>query len=128
MTRRETPRGGRPFVAGDIVGAPFPTYDLALGGAVKQRPAVVVCSATFTEWDADLILCPVTTKRHSPLDVAFDWVSSGLPAESYVRPKPSCVPRAYVTRRGGRLPAADWGRLQAALRTGLDLSPQQDPE
>jgi len=71
------------FVRGDIVTIPFPFTDLS---GNKKRPAFV---ATDLSGD-DIIVCQITSKSKSdpfslPLS-AHDFVSGGLPVDSFIRP------------------------------------------
>ena len=71
------------FVKGDVVIIPFPFTDLA---GSKKRPAFVVADLPGD----DIIVCQITSKSKSdsfalPIGAA-DFVSGGLPVDSYIRP------------------------------------------
>ena len=69
--------------------------------------------------DDDIVAAPVTT--HHPRDL-FDvelvyWEAAGLIRRSIVRPhKLSAIDKRLVGRRLGRLPEADWKRVQDSLK------------
>jgi len=71
------------FVKGDVVIIPFPFSDLS---GNKKRPAFVVADLSGD----DIIICQITSKSKYdtfalPLG-AQDFVSGGLPVESFIRP------------------------------------------
>ena len=71
------------FVKGDVVIVPFPFTDLTDS---KKRPAFVVAGLPGD----DIIVCQITSKAKSdpcalPLG-ASDFVSGGLPVDSFIRP------------------------------------------
>ena len=71
------------FVKGDVVIIPFPFTDLSDN---KKRPAFVVADLPGN----DIIVCQITSKAKTdshvlPLE-ARDFISGGLPVDSFIRP------------------------------------------
>ena len=71
------------FVKGDVVIIPFPFTDLS---GNKKRPAFVLADLSGD----DIIVCQITSKAKTdslvlPLE-ARDFVSGGLPVDSFIRP------------------------------------------
>ena len=71
------------FVKGDVIIIPFPFTDLS---GNKKRPAFVVADLPGD----DIIVCQITGKyKFDPFSlsiVASDFVSGGLPTDSFIRP------------------------------------------
>ncbi len=71
------------FVKGDIVVVPFPFTDLS---GNKKRPAFVIADLPGD----DIVVCQITSKAKSDAFAlsleAGDFVSGGLPIESFIRP------------------------------------------
>jgi len=71
------------FISGDVVIVTFPFTDLS---GNKKRPAFVVADLPGD----DIIVCQITSKSKSdPFALALgahDFVSGGLPVESFIRP------------------------------------------
>jgi len=124
MTRRSTV-----YAPGAIVVVDFPTYDPALAGAPKRRPAVVVSSDTFMSFDDDVVVCPVTTGTIRAFDVKIDWRNAGLPRPCVVRPKPTTLPPRALHALVGALTPHDLDNLRAALSLVLGVpQPPDDPD
>jgi mRNA interferase MazF len=71
------------FIKGDVVVIPFPFSDLS---GNKRRPALVLATLPGN----DIILCQITSRNRkdkytTALSLA-DFISGGLPVDSYVRP------------------------------------------
>ncbi len=93
---------------GDILLVPFPFTDQT---AVKQRPAVVVSSATYHRERPDLIILAITSRsragdetREAPV---ADWETAGLLKPSVFKPLLATLERGLVRRRLGRLARSD---------------------
>lgn len=71
------------FVKGDVVVIPFPFSDLS---GNKRRPALVLATLPGN----DIILCQITSRNRKDKYTAAlsltDFISGGLPVDSYVRP------------------------------------------
>jgi mRNA interferase MazF len=73
------------YEPGDIVLVPFPFTDQS---GTKQRPGVVLSSATHNRNHADVILAPITSQvGHLPDEANLqDWRTGGLLKPSVVKP------------------------------------------
>ncbi len=82
---------------------------------LKRRPVMVV----YDSGDADLLVVPVTSHgERSVLDVPLlQWQNAGLRLASVVRvEKFATIEKTAIVRPLGRVGAADWPNIEAALR------------
>ncbi|MBM3860296.1 MAG: type II toxin-antitoxin system PemK/MazF family toxin [Verrucomicrobia bacterium] len=82
---------------------------------LKRRPVMVV----YDSGDADLLVVPVTSHgERTALDVPLmQWQNSGLRLASVVRvEKLATIEKTTIVRALGRVSAADWPNIEAALR------------
>lgn len=102
---------------GDVVLVPFPFTDQT---AVKQRPAVVVSSATYHRSTLDLIVMAITSQlRARPMfgeTFLDDWESANLLKPSCVKPIIATLEQRLVRKTLGRLSDRDKGQLRNSIQ------------
>ena len=86
---------------------------------VKQRPAVVVSSATYNLARPDLVLMAVTSQLRAASVLGEVWIGSwqqaGLLKPSAVKPVFTTIEQRLVIRRLGALQPADQAKLRQAI-------------
>lgn len=106
------------FQFGDIVLVPFPFTDQS---TTKQRPGVVVSSASYHRARRDLILMAVTSQvRGSGAFgelVVEDWQAAKLIRPSAIKPVLATLEQTLVIKKLGRLSVADQQRLRTTVAT-----------
>ena len=101
---------------GDVLLVPFPFTDQS---ASKQRPGVIVSSATYHRARRDLVLMPITSQLRG--SGAFgevmvqDWQAAKLLKPSAIKPVFATLDQALVIRVLGRLSARDAQALKQVL-------------
>ncbi len=104
------------FEFGDVVLVPFPFTDQT---AVKQRPAVVISSATYNRERPDVIILALTSRVRQPLGfgeaVVDRWREAGLLKPSVMKPVVATLEQALVRQRLGQLTASDMAALRGVL-------------
>jgi mRNA interferase MazF len=89
---------------GDIVLVPFPFTDQTVS---KQRPAMVISSATYHRERSDVIILAVTSQirptRQTGEVTIVDWKSAGLLRPSVIKPVIATIDRQLVRKRLGHL-------------------------
>lgn len=108
---------------GEILLIPFPFTDFS---TLKQRPCLVISSATFNRSHADIIVAAITSRI--PATLATDDClltpaeqrACGLPLPSVVKlGKIVTIDQRLVRKRLGMLPPAAFRRVLRGLRTIL---------
>ena len=103
---------------GDIVLVPFPFTDQS---TTKQRPAVVVSSASYHDARRDLILMAVTSQLHRAGTFGeffvHDWQAAKLLKPSTIKPVLATIEQALVLKTLGRLSTRDRQGLREAITT-----------
>jgi mRNA interferase MazF len=103
---------------GDVLLVPFPFTDQS---ASKQRPGVIVSSATYHRARRDLVLMPITSQLRG--SGAFgevmvqDWQAAKLFKPSAIKPVFATLEQALIIRMLGRLSARDAQALKEVLAT-----------
>lgn len=105
---------------GTVVLVPFPFTDQT---ASKQRPAVVISTATYNAARSDIILMAITSQLRAGSEggSAFgevwlaDWHAAGLLKPSAVKPVIATLEATLVIRQLGTLTAGDANTLRAAV-------------
>jgi mRNA interferase MazF len=101
---------------GDIVLVPFPFTDQS---ASKQRPAVVISTASYNAARPDIILMAVTSQLRA--SAAFgevwltDWQDAGLLKPSAVKPVVATLEQLLIIRRLGAISIADAKNLHEEI-------------
>lgn len=112
------PTTGSEWACGDIVLVNFPFTNQQ---GQKRRPALVVSSATYQQQRPDVILMPITSQVRTPLRfgevLLNDWQSAGLIAPSLLKPILFTAEAPLISKRIGRLSAADRTNVTAVLTT-----------
>lgn len=109
--------------AGDVALLPFPYTDLS---SRKQRPALVLTSASYNRRHADVLVAYVTSQRQRsewavPVDNA-DLSEGRFPKTSWVRAdKLATLEQRLVRRVVGRLDTAAMGQVRTRLAKLLDI-------
>lgn len=107
---------GATLAFGAVVLVPFPFTDQT---ASKQRPAVVISTATYNAARPDIILMAITSQLRA--SAAFgevwlaDWQAAGLLKPSAVKPVIATLEAPLVIRQLGTLTIADALALRSAL-------------
>ena len=101
---------------GDVVLVRFPLTDQS---TTKNRPAIVVSSASYHRERSDLILMAVTSQigatRRSGDILVEEWKEAGLLKPSVVKPVIATVQRDRVLRRLGHLGKDDRSSLRKSF-------------
>ena len=104
------------FDFGDVILVRFPFTDQS---SAKQRPAVVINSASYGQQRPDVILMAITSQVHPATMLGeatlTDWKSAGLLKASALKPIVTTVQKRLIRRRLGQLGAEDRKRLEACL-------------
>ena len=101
---------------GTVVLVAFPFTDQI---ATKQRPAVVISSATYQHERPDLIILAITSQLRAT--VAFgeasvkDWQAAGLIKPSALKPIVTTIETRLVRKALGTLSPNDQQRLKAVI-------------
>lgn len=108
------------YKPGDILLVPFPFTDQT---TAKQRPAVVLSSASYNQSHPDLILAPITSKTARTTDEVLlsEWQSAGLLKASAVKPILASFETSLVRRRLGALSQSDLQSVRELFRRILVL-------
>lgn len=105
-----------PYQFGDVVLVPFPFTDQS---TTKQRPGVIVSSATYHVARPDLILMAVTSQVRGTGAfgelIVQDWQAAKLLKPSAIKPVLATLEQTLVIRTLGRLSAADQQCLRAMI-------------
>jgi mRNA interferase MazF len=105
------------LTAGDVVIAAFPGAHMT-----KTRPALVLSTAAYHEYGADVIVGLITTKSADPLRPTDreikNWRAAGLHAPSCFRLYHATLLQRNV-RVIGRLAADDWREVRRCAEIGL---------
>ena len=108
------------FEFGDVLLVPFPFSNQTAG---KQRPAVVVSSATYNRERLDLVILAITSQVRPTLGfgeaLVAQWKQAGLIKASVFKPVVTTIERNLVIKKLGRLTATDQTKLQEVLDTIL---------
>jgi len=103
---------------GDVVLVPFPFTDQS---AIKQRPGVIVSSATYHQARRDLILMAVTSQVRGTGGfgelVVQDWQAAKLLKPSAIKPVLATLEQTLVIKTLGRLSTRDQRRLHETVAT-----------
>lgn len=99
----------------DVVLLPIPFTNLA---STKVRPAVVVGRGS---WPGDLFVVPVTSQLENADLVMDRWREAGLNVPSGIKGQICTVEESLVRKVVGRMGSEDRERLDARLRTWLEL-------
>jgi len=109
------------FAPGDVNLIDFPGVQ-----GVKQRPGIVVSSATYHIARPDVVIGLCTSKigvATSPTDYLLqDWAAAGLKVPTAYRSFFATLPAATVQRVLGHLTDLDWAEIQLRLRLALAVS------
>jgi mRNA interferase MazF len=101
---------------GDIILVPFPFTNQA---SVKQRPAVVISSATYNTSKPDIILMAITSQLRPTASIGElmvkHWQESGLLKPSAIKPVIATIERSLIIKKLGALGVEE----QAALRVEM---------
>jgi mRNA interferase MazF len=99
---------------GDVVLVRFPFTDLS---SSKRRPAVILSPPKFTARHGDVVVLALTSQpqKNAALRIRR-WQSAGLPKPTWIKPIVGTLAAALVTRRLGKLSAADDQAVKASLR------------
>jgi mRNA interferase MazF len=108
------------YSQGEIILVPFPYMDFS---ASKQRPAVVMSSASYNATHPDVILAPITSRRSgTPDEVAVtDWRAAGLIKPSAIKPILASFEIPLVIRKLGTLSDIDRVQVRTLFARVLDL-------
>ena len=108
------------YKPGDILLVPFPFTDQT---TTKQRPAVVLSSASYNQSHPDLILAPITSKIVRTTDevLVSDWQLAGLLKASAVKPILASFETSLVRRQLGALSQSDLQAVRELFRRILVL-------
>lgn len=100
----------------DIILIPFPLTDLA---SQKIRPALQLSTAT----DDDIVLCAISTKRHSAFDIEVKPSNrNGLKKVSYVRSnKIATIEKRLALAKLGELDAKTKKSVQTKLKSLFEI-------
>jgi mRNA interferase MazF len=105
---------------GDVLLVPFPFTDQSAG---KQRPAVVVSSADYSQERPDLIILAVTSRIKPNLGIGealiAQWKRAGLIKPGLFKPVLTTIEKGLIVKKLGRLVAADKEKLRGVLNTIL---------
>jgi mRNA interferase MazF len=109
-----------PFDFGDVVLVPFPFTDQS---AVKQRPAVVISSATYNSARPDVVIMAITSQLRLPPGFGEVWINnwqaSSLLKPSVIKPVFATLEQKLVIRQLGVLHAQDQSALRSAIASVL---------
>jgi mRNA interferase MazF len=104
------------FNYGDVVLVPFPFTDQS---GSKQRPAVIISSASYNLHRADLIIMAVTSQIRMPLGFATslidDWQDAGLLKPSALKPIFTTIEQTLIIRTLGKLGSNDRANLHQCV-------------
>lgn len=111
-----------PYQRGEVVLVQFPFSGLS---GNKDRPALVVSTATYhDDWD-ELLVAAITSKAPRitrATDCALqDWKAAGLHQPSWVRSHIATVHRTLILRKVGNLTSRDLQAVEGCLRVSLGL-------
>jgi mRNA interferase MazF len=110
------PSDAAEYSFGNIVLVPFPFTDQS---ASKQRPAVVISTASYNAGRPDIILMAVTSQLRA--SAAFgevwlaDWQDAGLLKPSAVKPVVATLEQLLIIRQLGAISIADATRLNEEI-------------
>lgn len=108
---------------GDVVLIRFPFTDLS---SSKKRPALVVSPASYQSSHGDVVVLALTSQRNRDRSLQLqNWKTAGLPKRTWCKPVVGTLASAIVVRRLGRIDAADYDRVKAAL--GRMIAPTFTP-
>jgi mRNA interferase MazF len=99
----------------DVVLLPIPFTDLS---STKVRPAVVVGHGT---WPGDLFVVPVTSQTAKADLILTEWANAGLNVPSGLKGQICTVEDRLVRKVVGRIRRGDRDKLDALLRSWLEL-------
>ena len=99
----------------DVVLLPIPFTDLS---STKVRPAVVVGHGT---WPGDLFVVPVTSQTAKADLILTEWANAGLNVPSGLKGQICTVEDRLVRKVVGRIRRGDREKLDALLRSWLEL-------
>jgi mRNA interferase MazF len=105
---------------GEVLLVPFPYTDFS---AAKQRPAVVMSSASYNATHPDVILAPITSRVSGTSDevAVTDWRAAGLIKHSSIKPILASFEARLVVRKLGALTDSDRLQVRAMFARVLDL-------
>lgn len=111
------------FDQGDVVLIPFPFTDLS---TVKQRPAMIISSASFNNSHGDVIAIAITSQIPKAI-AEEDYLLSQEEMELARLPKPSIIKTAKIVtinkvlirKRLGSLPATTIDKIKTQLQNLL---------
>ena len=108
------------FKRGDVVLVPFPFTDLS---AVKRRPALVISIDDYNRRTGDVVIAQITSKVDSPARPGDHnigrWKEAGLVVPSLARARVTTLHSSIVVRQLGAMPAAEMGKIDAAIGSAL---------
>jgi mRNA interferase MazF len=97
----------------EVVLLPIPFTDLT---SSKVRPAIVIGNNGL-----DLFLVPISSQRANVDFMLADWNAAGLNVSCGVKAQIATVEERLVVKSVGTLSIADQGRLNARLKSWLQL-------
>jgi mRNA interferase MazF len=108
------------FNFGDVILVPFPFTDQS---GSKQRPAVIISSASYNGQRADLIIMAITSQIKMPLGFATslidDWQTAGLLKPSTFKPIFTTIEQTLIIRTLGKLTSSDRAQLHECVDSCL---------